>query len=352
MVDTRTSKSRHIFLFIRLAVVICGLTLGILWLRGADRWPTLIKIFNQMDKLVFVSVLLLYAFVQVILGFRWWLLMRSQSIFIGFWAVVKLSFLGLLYNNFMPGSVGGDLMKAWYVTRHTDRKFQAVLSVFVDRVIIGLSATFLISVFCYIFFLHNEIRLIDLTGRLNFNVITPERKKAVIYLLIAFLVVTIVFLLTKQGKSVLKRIMFKASTAGGRLLKKLKDSIILYLKKPLAICETLGLTVAVQLLTITGFWFLGRNLGVDTGIIYYYFIFALTWVLGAIPVSVGGAVIVEGLLASLFVLLCGVHEEPALALALSQRFIWMIVSLPGAMIHIFGVHLPKDFFIDYNATEA
>jgi hypothetical protein len=39
--------------------------------------------------------------------------------------------------------------------------------------------------------------------------------------------------------------------------------------------------------------------------------------------------------------------EQALALALCQRFIWVLASLPGAVVHLTGAHLPRDFFIDY-----
>jgi hypothetical protein len=70
-------------------------------------------------------------------------------------------------------------------------------------------------------------------------------------------------------------------------------------------------------------------------------------VLGAVPISIGGAGIVEGLLFFMFTKFAGVDEGPALALALCQRIVWMLTSLPGAAIHLFGAHLPKDFSVDY-----
>jgi len=69
-----------------------------------------------------------------------------------------------------------------------------------------------------------------------------------------------------------------------------------------------------------------------------------------LPISIGGAVVVEGSLAYLFIHFAGVEAEAALALALCQRMVWMIASLPGAAIHLMGAHLPKDFFIDYNKS--
>ena len=100
-------------------------------------------------------------------------------------------------------------------------------------------------------------------------------------------------------------------------------------------------------MTITAFWVLGVNMGIDVSIKYYYVFFTLTWVLGAIPVSIGGAVVVEGSLVILFTQFAGIDETAAWVIALSQRAVWMITSLPGAVIHLIGAHLPKDFLIDY-----
>jgi uncharacterized membrane protein YbhN (UPF0104 family) len=114
------------------------------------------------------------------------------------------------------------------------------------------------------------------------------------------------------------------------------------------------------MLTITAFWLLGRNMGIQADIKYYYVFFTLTWVLGAVPVSIGGAVVVEGMLTYLFSTFAGVAEEAAFALALCQRAVWMLASLPGAAIHLIGAHLPesskrslestKDFIIDSKKT--
>ena len=58
--------------------------------------------------------------------------------------------------------------------------------------------------------------------------------------------------------------------------------------------------------------------------------------------SIGGIVVVEWMLACMFVKFAGVGAEAALALALCHRIVWMIISLPGAWIQLMGAHLPKD----------
>lgn len=146
----------------------------------------------------------------------------------------------------------------------------------------------------------------------------------------------------------LKKIWSNLIYQTSRTIKKFKKALSLYYKSPLTLLTAFVLTVLLQLMAITGFWLVGQNLGITASIKYYYAFFTLTWVLGAIPVSIGGAVVVEGTLMFLFITLAGVPEDEAFALAITQRFIWLIASLPGAAVHLSGAHLPKEFFVDYD----
>ena len=349
MTEGKAKRSKSVLLYLRIAVVVCGIACGIYWVSRGQRWQNLTKIFLQMNLLVFASALAIFTIGQVLVGFRWWLLLRTQSIFIRFWAAVRLHFLGLFYNNFMPSSVGGDLIRAWYVTRHTDKRFEAALSVFVDRAI-GLLSTLIIAAFFYTLFLRDRgIEKSPGSQSSPLKFIT-EYGWIVLWVVLGLAAIFCLLFLHKKGRAITAKAWSYILTLVKSLFGKLKDSIVVYCRKPLVILAAFGLTVFLQILTITGFWFLGKNLGIDAGVKYYYVFFTLTWVLGAVPVSIGGAVVVEFSLASLFIKFAGVSQEAAGALALCQRAVWMLTSLPGAVIHLVGAHLPKDFSIDYNKS--
>jgi uncharacterized protein (TIRG00374 family) len=280
---------------------------------------------------------------------RWWLLLRTQFIFIAFWAAVRLYFLGWFYNNFMPSSLGGDLIRAWYVTKHTEKKLQAVLSVFVDRVI-GLFSTLIIAVFFYSFFLRGEGTVITHRSRDGLFKSVVEYRGTLLWMFVVIAAIFGVLLLHRRGRAMLGETWSYIYVRVVKVIEKLKDATILYCSRPWTILAAFGLTVFVQLLTITGFWFLAVNMGITASIKYYYVFFTLTWVLGAIPVSIGGAVVVEGSLVILFTQFAGIEEPAAWAIALCQRVVWMLASLPGAVIHLTGAHLPKDFFVDYEKS--
>ena len=347
MPKAEVKKSKYIFLFLRIAVVAGGIIWAISWLSREQRWENLRASFVRMDFSVFAFTLVIFTISHLLVSLRWWLLLRTQSIFIGFWAAVRLYFLGWFYNNFMPSSLGGDLIRAWYVTRHTDKKFEAVLSVFVDRAI-GLLSTLVIAVFFYSVFMAGQDKKISFTGKGDFLRSFAQYRWIIFWLVLIVGLVFCGILLHKRDRAILKKIWSNIYVRGQMLIKKLKDAARIYCSRPLTVLGAFVLTICMQIMAITSFWILGVNIGIDASIKYYYVFFTLMWVVAALPVSIGGAVVMEGGLAYLFVQFAGVDAESALALALCQRIVWMITSLPGAVIHLLGAHLPKDFSIDYD----
>ena len=180
MPESSTRKGKYIFLSVRIAVITGGIIWAVFWVSQEQRWANFTAIFRKMNMGIFSLTLGIFVFCQVIVSFRWWLLLRVQSIFISFWAAVKLYFLGWFYNNFMPSSVGGDLVRAWYITKHTDKRFEAVLSVFADRAI-GLLSTLIIAAFFYCLFLAGEGEKINLTGKGNSLSLLAQHKSVILY---------------------------------------------------------------------------------------------------------------------------------------------------------------------------
>lgn len=351
MPDAKAQKTKYVFLFLRIAVVVCGIICGVLWVHYDVGWDNLVKTFSKVNLGIFAVALGIFAICQIIVGLRWWLLLRTQSVFIAFWAAVRLHFLGLFYNNFMPSSVGGDLIRAWYVTRHTDKRFRAALSVFVDRAI-GLLSTVVIAVFSYSLFLRGKgvVILSEKQRQHSFLAAVSEYRWIIFWVLVAIVLILCGLSLHKQGRKILTKSWASIRVHSISIITRFKDAVVIYWSRPLTVLAVFGLTVFLQIIAITGFWFLGRNLGIEASIKYYYVFFALTWILGAVPVSIGGVVVVEGTLIYLFTHFAGAGNAAAFTLALCQRIIWMLTSLPGAAIHLLGAHLPKDFFIDYKKS--
>lgn len=333
-------KPRRIWLVLRTIVAAAALA----WVFRGQDWDQLGRMLAGLNPWYFALSLAIYIAGQVLIGLRWSLLLRGQSIFIGPWTTVKLYFLGLFYNNLMPSSVGGDLLRAWYVTRHTDKKLQAALSVFVDRVI-GLFALVLIAVFCYSVFLRGRAGLVTASNKRGIIESFAQYKWIFLWVFAGTIVFLCLLLLTKSGRVLLAKAWRYLYTHGIKLLSKSKDAMVIYCRMPLTILLVLGLTIFLQLMVVTAFWLLGLNLKISASAKYYFVFFPITWVVAALPISIAGIGILEGGIRELFTRFAGVSVEQALALALCQRLVWVLGSLPGAVIHLTGAYLPKDFLV-------
>lgn len=350
MPKARIWKSKYISYILRFIVAGAALYLAF---RG-ENFTEVFEVLLGLNLWIFAAAIGFYVVAQLIFVARWSLLLKVQSIKIGFWPAVRLHFLGLFYNNCLPGAIGGDLPRAWYVTRHTDKKLEAVLSVFVDRVI-GLIGMLIMAFGCY-WFIPEESREERFNGIFefrfsNFDLKIGNRQSAIenviIWLGAAFAVVIVLLVSNSRGRNLLSRGFNIIRLHGASVLSKMRQSIRIYCRKWPAIVGALLLTFCCQGLTVVAMWLVGREIGIDVPAKYYFIFFPVSWLLGAVPISVGGLGIMEGWLKMMFMRVGTMSGKNALALALCQRLIFLLASLPGAIIHLIGAHLPKDFFIDY-----
>ena len=261
-----------------------------------------------------------------------------QGIHIEITAAIRLFFLGLFYNNLMPGSVGGDLVKAWYVTKHTEKRLEGVLSVFMDR-LIGLFGVILMAVVTYLAFVWGRATIWGGTGKAGAPQWLAQCWGVVLWTAAAIGAVLAVLLAHPVSRVRLACGVRRCWDRGISALGRVKDAVVVYCSRPWTLLWAMGLTFISQSTVIVAFWLLGRNLGVEAGLRYYFVIFPVTWVIGAIPISPAGLGITEAGTVGLFALLTG--TQPALPLlALCQRFVWILASLPGGLIHLLGAHLP------------
>ncbi len=291
---------------------------------------------------IWAAALGIYIISQLVFVLRWWMLLRVQLVRIGYWPAVRLHLLGLFYNNCLPSSVGGDLLRAWYVTKHTDRKVPAAMSVFVDRAI-GLTGTILMAVGCYWF--------IPEQGRSG-GVELPQQGSSWDSLLsyrwafagvaAVFVLCLVLLLLHPSGRDLVRRGLRFVEEHGLRLWEKGRESIRIYYKSKLAILAAMGLTFACQGVFIIGIWLIGRDIGINAHFKYYFIFFPISWVIGMLPISVGGAGVTELWLKEMFIRVCQTAVRDAQALAGSQRLLWLVGSLPGVVIHLIGAHLPEE----------
>jgi len=350
--DTKNKgKTKRILTILRICVAVIAIifVIGICYREREDLKTT----FSALSPMIFLLAVFIFIFANGIISLRWYGLLKAQKIDITFVSAMKIHFLGLFYNNIMISSVGGDMLRIWYIAQHTEKRLEAGLSVFVDRVI-GLGTMCMMAVGFYFLFPVDNI----ISQDANTTAQTEKTESAnrlmvmisdhkiliigVITAIFAFLILLI--LIPKTRRFILSHLANFASHH-----QRVKSAIVLYCKKPLVLLWSMFLTFIGQSTVVTGFWLIGRSMGIDASAKYYFVFFPVAWVIGALPISIGGIGVQEFGLAGLFAMLPQVTLEQGLALAFCHRIVFLLGSIPGILIHLMGAHLPKhkkDFMVD------
>ncbi|MCZ2341593.1 MAG: flippase-like domain-containing protein [Bacteroidales bacterium] len=110
------------------AVTLLGLMIGL-------NWSGLQKLFSQTPHLgPFFLAVGIFVICTITQYYRWYLLVRALHLPFTLRNAFRLGLVGTFYNTFLPGSIGGDFVKAFFIAQgHPDRRAAAVATVFADR---------------------------------------------------------------------------------------------------------------------------------------------------------------------------------------------------------------------------
>ena len=111
--------------------------------------------FTRLQISTLMLAILCFCIGLCLIGFRWWVFMRAQKIYVPLLLAIKLTFLGQFFTNFMPSAVGGDLLRAWYISKHTDKRLQAAIGVAADR-LMGLAGTMILAFSSFMLFTRDK----------------------------------------------------------------------------------------------------------------------------------------------------------------------------------------------------
>ncbi len=265
----------------------------------------------------------------LIVAVRWWMLLRIQRIRLKLWEVIRLTFLGQFFNAVVPGTVGGDLIKAYYVSKHTDRKAAALVSIFVDRVM-GLTELVLLAAVMLI--------IVWATGLEGLsNIRTPAITVGVVMVVV---VVVLAMLLSARFRRMFHIQKLYQRLPIAKSLAAAGDAANLYRKRIAYLIRAVAITFGAHIAWVGAIGLIGKSLGLQIPFYNYFVYIPLIYIIGAVPLTPGGVGLIEKFYLVFFVSALVTPSE-VLALALLARIIPIFWGLPGAVVAITGPKLPK-----------
>ncbi|MDA0712197.1 MAG: lysylphosphatidylglycerol synthase transmembrane domain-containing protein, partial [bacterium] len=236
--------------------------------------------------------------VSNILGaIQWHVLLGRQDIALPFPKTITLYFIGVFFNNFMVGNVGGDAVRIYDLKRITGRGLSGFAATFLDR-FIGL---FVLSCFSVISFS-----------------LSPELWRSGLLLPIVGLgsglcaILCFGFSGRLSDKAVrLCRGVLPSKVSG--LASDIRDCFQMYRHAYFVLAQVGVLACGVQLSRVGVYYAVGLALGQHISLVHYMTFIPLIAIVSAVPISFGGIGVRENMGALLF---GQVGMAPAVALAM------------------------------------
>lgn len=281
-----------------------------------------VRLVKYADWRFLLAALAVLPFSYVVTSRRWHMLLNALDIHLTQWRTFVLNMVGCFYNSFMPGSTGGDLIKAYYASRHTPHKVRAILSVIVDRVV-GLLALIVLG---------------GVMASTQWSI--PDCRRVAI-------TCAVLLLMTAVGLVVFYRPGWRRASGLEWLLKRLPmqrqihhavEAMELYGKRPGALIVGGVMTFPVHFTTILSAIFAGYAFGLDMHKmppVYYCTVVPVLVLVGAVPLSPQGAGVME-IFAVLLTRNQGVTVSQAIALAMAVRFGQMFWNLVAGLFVLRG----------------
>jgi uncharacterized membrane protein YbhN (UPF0104 family) len=284
-------------------------------------WGQLFLAFSHLDVRWWAGAVGVFTLAQLVSTVRWQLLAAPLGFRTPARRYLPFYFIGMFFNLLLPTSVGGDVVRALYLSageRDLPRpgggpppgRGEAMLSVFADRAS-GLAILVVMACLAGLF------APTPLPGWMN----------GLLCLLGGGTVLGVAAL---PALPLLKKVPFVGARLG-----RLVDAARAYLRCPGVVLATTLLSVLVQLSSVLFVWLIGRALGLGVSFAYMAAAVPLLTLLTLVPLSVNGMGLRE---MGMVVLLgpVGVSGAQAVTLSLLTFAAAAAVSLVGGVLYLLG----------------
>jgi uncharacterized membrane protein YbhN (UPF0104 family) len=287
-------------------------------LAWRTNWHQVAESFAHLHWGLWLLAVLVYVGCQAVSSLRWQAMARPLG-FDGPWRrFLAFYSIGMFFNLVLPTSVGGDVVRAWYLAGGRGRRMDAFLSVFVER-LSGLLVLLFIA--C--------------TAAAVCPLPLPVWVPWTVWALTAAGLVSLPVLV---GLAHLPCPWSRLRGPHARLVRfgdQLRAAGRLYLRYPRLVLGTTLLSGLVQAGNVVMVYLIGRALGAPVPASYYWIVAPLVALLTLLPVSLNGMGIREGAMVLLLAPV-GVGSGTAVSLA----FLWFaactVVSLGGVGFYLAG----------------
>ena len=279
--------SKNKKLLLRLFGTALAVALSVL-LVEREGWSEITSSLKQISLPVFALALLSLLISRLFVILRWHVLLRSGGVVIPFSRTAQLTLTGLFASNYLPTTIGGDVVRLGGAMRLGYDRAVCLASIAADRVI-GMA-----GMFCAVPF-----GLIPAWSTLHAGTLQLSAMPPLVAKITDF-------------------------------IRRTLHSFSIWLKQPAALISSLLYTWGNMVFIFASLYILIEGLGEHVSFSLVAGIWSLAYFVTLIPISINGYGVQELSLTFLFSHVAGLTPAISLTVAVLIRIVFLLASLPGA----------------------
>jgi hypothetical protein len=275
--------------------------------------------FRQMNLAWMAAALAVYGLMVIVSTWRWQLLLRVQTVRVGFGHLTNSFLVATFFNNFLPSNIGGDVVRVADTAPFAGSKTVATTIVLLDRVL-GLIALLALAGLASALAIlagvpltgvgYIWVGLVVILGGLLFVLRFPEQFARVMHAILG-----------GRGERIQARLM------------NLLGATSRFAEQPRPLGAAFAGAVAVQMLLILFYMCAARSLSVPLPLLAASVVVPVSLAVQMVPVSINGFGVREAVFAFFFASL-GLNVGSALTLSLGSAALIMLFSLTGGAVFL------------------
>ncbi|MBN2424352.1 MAG: flippase-like domain-containing protein [Calditrichaceae bacterium] len=284
----------------------------------------------EADGIVYaLYALVLYLISIALMAVRWDVLLRGYHIKLPISTLFGYYIIGLFFNNFLPTSIGGDVVRIYKVIESTGDRTHGFSSVIIER-ILGIAATLFLAIVSLAFISEH---------------VTSARVFYIIFTLFIFILGFMYILIRRRPFILLLKIFDKITIFHiGERINKLLESIHYFRARRRILLYVFILSLFSQIAIVFMNYFIVKSFSLKIDLFYLFMVVPVTFILTMLPSINGMGVREFGYVRLLSVV--GIDKAAAISLSFMNILIPILISVWGAGLFIFQKRKIKQGDID------
>ena len=268
---------------------------------------------------IFASLNVIYVFIALILiilavifsGIKQKIILQYYGLSLSTVQAINLYFVGNFFNNFLPSTIGGDIVKIHFIKQRLGEFKNAFMSVFIDRVL-GFMSLLIITLPAFF---------------LRFDSL---RHKWILLIVILFYLAGLILLIILFNINTMHKIV--KNLFPYRYSKRFSFHSIQKIFSTKVMLKLTFLSVTFHSISVVAYYFVALAFHIHTSLTLFFLFIPIISAIGMLPISFNGVGIRE--FAFMFFFSSSATKEALIAIPLFTYFLTLLVSLYGAYLYV------------------